>query len=349
MFSSSYAYRQHSEPFKMKVQEAPQPRGEKKMRLILKKRLAFRQSYPLLIKDVLWKNVGKSHANLQCCRLFSVVFTVILCFCWTYPVTFVTTLASVEGLKEANLNILKWVHGQGFIPSFLKESMESSLQSVIRWIDVSPQLQPFFEILAPFLVFILRKVLEVILTWLSKQDGPISDSVVQAHLFTKLSWFYIIQRFFVVSLSGSVLSELSEMVGRPEHIVNILATSLPSQSTFFIQILLVDSFSTVATELVKDILTYCGRKVFGKVNAPLKDPVSMEHGKVLANFVTYFMVFLVYATIAPITSVFVGICFLLMQATYRYQFIYVYLCFPDSGGRLWARFFRLLPVSTEQL
>ena len=56
------------------------------------------------------------------------------------------------------------------------------------------------------------------------------------------------------------------------------------------------------------------------------------------------MVYLVYATIAPITSFIVGICFFFMSATYRHQFIYIYPTWPDSGGKMWISFFGLLPV-----
>merc|ERR1712238_264412 len=44
--------------------------------------------------------------------------------------------------------------------------------------------------------------------------------------------------------------------------------------------------------------------------------------------VLYFIVFFVYATLAPITSI----------------FIFIYPTKPDSGGKLWVQFMRLIPV-----
>lgn len=225
------------------------------------------------------------------------------------------------------------------------------LQPVIRWIDESQNTEKLFQIIAPLLIFVLRKVLEIILGLLSSFDGPISGSVIDASFFTKLAWFYIIQNFVVISLTGSIISELGNILGQPERIVGLLANSLPDQSTFFLQILLVDSFTSLGMELLRLVDGGIGlvKKLFHKKHVPLQEPAPLQHGKTLASLVIYFMVFFVYVAIAPITSVFIGLLFLLMGVTWRHQFFYIYPSFPDSGGRLWVRLFKLLPVRTQHV
>ena len=48
---------------------------------------------------------------------------------------------------------------------------------------------------------------------------------------------------------------------------------------------------------------------------------------------------LVYATIAPLVTYFLSVFFLLLNVSYRHQFVYIYPTFPDSGGRLWSNLF----------
>ena len=78
---------------------------------------------------------------------------------------------------------------------------------------------------------------------------------------------------------------------------------------------------------------------------PLADPLQFQHAEVLSGIVFYFIVFFVYATLAPITSIFVFICFVFMGAIYRHQFIFIYPTLPDSGGKLWVQFMQIVPVS----
>lgn len=77
---------------------------------------------------------------------------------------------------------------------------------------------------------------------------------------------------------------------------------------------------------------------------PFADPLEFEHDQILSVMVLYFIVFFVYATLAPITSIFVFLCFLFMGSVYRNQFIFIYPSKPDSGGKLWVQFMRLVPI-----
>lgn len=61
----------------------------------------------------------------------------------------------------------------------------------------------------------------------------------------------IIQTFFVSALSGSIISELSKLLEDTSAIVDLLADSLPTQSTFFLQMALVMTTSTFAIESLR--------------------------------------------------------------------------------------------------
>ena len=74
------------------------------------------------------------------------------------------------------------------------------------------------------------------LGWVTTFEGLVSGALLEASLFQKLSAFMIIQTFFVSALSGSILAEISALLEDPMSIFDLLAKSLPAQSTFFIQV-----------------------------------------------------------------------------------------------------------------
>lgn len=288
----------------------------------------------ILLVDVFWINVGKTHKELQLGKLISFGLTVTLCLLWTIPMGFISTLSSIEGLR-------------------------GEFKAVDELLNKYTWLEPLFAQLAPLLIIVANEALKMILEMLSGLEGPISGAVVQAKLFTKLSSFMIIQTFFVTAIGGSIVSELSAMIQEPALIIDLLAKTLPTQSTFYIQILLVDTFLSMGLELLRvmpvataTIRSCVGPNLTEKERSttwmgllrPLSAPAEFEHANLLAGTVLYFTVFFVYAALAPITTIFMLLCFTLMAAGYRHQFVYIYPTFPDSGGKLWVAFLRMLPA-----
>jgi hypothetical protein len=139
---------------------------------------------------------------------------------------FFASLSSVEGLKEE----FDWI----------ADAIESY-----------PFLEPLLQQLAPLLVVAFNSLLPFILEILTMFEGPISGAVVEASLFTKLAAFMIIQTFFVSAISGGLLQQISGIISDPLSIIDLLATSLPSQSTYFIQVRLTKECVSVWVSLIK--------------------------------------------------------------------------------------------------
>ena len=228
--------------------------------------------------DIFWGNVGKTHGQLQLGGLFSFLATSALCLFWTVVIAAATSLSTVEGLK--------------------------SIDFVADLIDAAPFLEPVFVQLAPLIIVVVNILLTVFLRLFSSFEGPISGSAIDASLFTKLGWFMIIQNFFVVALAGGLLSAYSDLVEDPLSAVDLLANSLPAQSTLFIQIVVVNVLLGLALELLRvvPIVIAWIRGMFGpgltskeKNTAwfglrPLSDPSPFSHPSVSAWTVLYFMV-----------------------------------------------------------
>jgi len=282
------------------------------------------------VDDIFWLNVGKSNYSLQVGSLISLVLTTLLCLFWTIPMTFIQTLTEVEKLQE----LLPFLEG---------------------WIENAPWLGAALNQLAPLMLIIVNNLLPYILEFISTFEGPVSNSVLQTAVFTKLSAFMIIQTFFVSAISGSLISELQKMIDDPALIIDLLATSLPGQSTFFVQLLMVQTFLGLGLELLKvtplaiaAVRTLIGPKLTEKERnttflglRPLADPKEFEYSQLLSGAILYFMVQFVYSTTAPSTNWFMALCFAIMIPGYKHQFIYNYPTSPDSGGKIWTNFIQI--------
>jgi hypothetical protein len=145
----------------------------------------------------------------------------------------------------------------------------------------------------------------------SSFELPVSGSVLEASTFTKLAYFYIIQTFFVSAISGALLKEIEGLIDDPLSFIDLLADSLPAQSTYFVQIAFVGMVLFIAVEnlrivaLMTALLRRCiGPRLTQKQREttymgipPLADPVVFEHATNMARInVLYFMILLVRGT-----------------------------------------------------
>lgn len=277
--------------------------------------------------DIYWTNVGMPHHSRKVGFMLSMALSAVLCVFWTIPVSFVSSLTEVESLKKS-------------IP-FLE-----------NWINDAPWLQPAMEQVAPLMLLFLNLLLPFALRQISKLEGHIASSALEASLFIKLAAFMIIQTFFVSAISGGIMAELNSILKRPSSFIDLLANSLPAQSTYFVQIILVTTFFGQALELLRVYplgMAWLRRRVGPNLTEkernttymelhPLADPMEFQHAEVFGQTILYFMVMFVYSTLAPMVNYFLAFCFLIMGSGYRHQFVYNYPKNPDSGGKLWSGF-----------
>jgi Calcium-dependent channel, 7TM region, putative phosphate len=175
----------------------------------------------------------------------------------------------------------------------------------------------------------------------------------------------IIQTFFVSAITGGVSAELANILNDPESLITLLANSLPAQSSYFIQIVLAQTFFLQSFEILRiyPLGVSLLRRFFGpRLTAKerrrkwgwlysLDDPPEFSHAETFAQLILLYMVSFVYSPIAPITSIILCFCFVLLESGYRYQFMHNYPRGLDTGGRLWKHFiaFTLAGMVVAQL
>lgn len=289
--------------------------------------------------QVEWKNVGVAVKGKQIGELISMTLTILLCLFWTIPVGFVASLSNVESLT-------------GILPF---------LQPII---DNNPWFGALLAQLAPLILVVFISLLPVILLAFVGLEKHICVATYQhPSLFNKVAWFTIIQTFFISTISGSITSKLQEIADNPMSAVELLATALPSQASYFIQVILVQNFLGLGMELlrtspiVQSVLrhyvgkllgydltekerssTYLGLRVFS-------DPLEYYFGRKLGGeTMLIFMVLFVYGSMSPITCYFTCLVFGLLAMGFRNQFIFIYPIANDSGGTLFICFIKIMII-----
>ena len=119
---------------------------------------------------IFWSNVDKSTAVLQFGRFLSVVITMVICFFWTFVVTFVVNLTNVEEIP-------------------------ASVPLVSSTVDSYTLKEIILPLLSPLLLSIINSFLPVILKAVTRLEFPASDSLLEASAFWKMAAFTIIQTF----------------------------------------------------------------------------------------------------------------------------------------------------------
>lgn len=133
----------HRIPNVMKVTEAPVP------------------------EEIFWRNVGLPARARRLGKYLSLVATTILCFFWSIPVAFISSLTQVSSLEH-------------LIP-FLKD-----------WLAKWPGLATLLGQLAPLLLYLLNSLLlPILLREFSKWEGHVGKSSLQASVYVKMAAFMV--------------------------------------------------------------------------------------------------------------------------------------------------------------
>ena len=283
-----------------------------------------------------WSNIGITNHAKQVGELISLAFTGALCIFWTIPVAFVSSFSNVEGLVQ--------------IFPFLQEPIEKY-----------PWFSNLMAQIAPLILVCFISILPYILLFFVTFEKPIEIASMQhPSLFSKLAAFTIIQTFFISTISGSLFQSIQEIIDNPASAVTILAETLPAQSAYFIQLIIVQNLLALGIELLRispiaqEWLGTLVKKIFGynltekERNTSflgirdIADPLEYYFGRELGmKTMLTMMVLYVYGCMSPITAYFTLGIFLLIAMGFRNQFIYVYPIANDSGGKLWLNFTKI--------
>jgi calcium permeable stress-gated cation channel len=150
-------------------------------------------------------------------------------------------------------------------------------------------------------------------------------------------------------LAGSVLAALTQILKNPISIFSLLAKSLPTVATFFINYFLTLLLSgiplnmlRIAPWLIYKLYRMCfnSRKLTARtlLEGPLS-PYAVDFSLVIPSVLYPVCISLTYMVIAPILFALAGLYFGALYITWKYQFLFIIVQPFETGGKYWYKMF----------
>uniref|UniRef100_A0ACD5TGS2 Uncharacterized protein n=1 Tax=Avena sativa TaxID=4498 RepID=A0ACD5TGS2_AVESA len=268
-------------------------------------------------RDVYWDNLSIPIVHLTVRRLIIAVAFFFLNFFYIIPITFVQSLANLEGIEKA-------------VP-FLKPVIEM------------PTIKSFIQGFLPGIALkIFLILLPSILMFMSKVEGLTSVSSLERRSASKFYIFIFFNVFLTSIIAGSALEQLQSYLHQSANeIPRTIGVAIPMKATFFITYVMVDGWAGVAGEILrlKPLVIFHLKNFFlvktEKDREEAMDPGSIGFDSNEPQIQLYFLLGLVYAVVTPFLLPFILIFFVLAYVVYRHQIINVYNQEYESAAAFW--------------
>jgi len=273
-------------------------------------------------KAIYWENLSVSSFGfgVRFCLLILIIAIVTMFF--IIPVIFVTGMANVRNL--AKVDALKWL--------VFVEDLNSSLVGIIE------------GFLPTLILSVCIAIIPTVFRFIVEHIGSFYRRYEKEWLVMRC-WciFLLFNVLFLLTIGGAVFRVLQLIINKPSDIVNLLANSLPQQSIFFINFILVSGLGRVPlklfrlADLVKQYLLYALRAIRRRTKKELREalkPVRFDYANQVGYDLLIFTIVLTYSTMAPLVSIFGLLYFSLVYLVHRYNIIYANWPLWESGGSL---------------
>ncbi|XP_076889013.1 hyperosmolality-gated Ca2+ permeable channel 1.7-like [Bidens hawaiensis] len=268
-------------------------------------------------RDIYWNNLAIPFVELNLRKLIMAVALFGLTFCFMIPIAIVQTLANIESIGKV-LPFLK--------PLINTRSVKSFIQGFLPGIVLK--------------IFLL--ILPMILMEMSKIEGYVAFSALEARSAGKYHLFLLVNVFFGSIVTGTALQQLKEFLKQSaSKIPETVGVSIPMKATFFITYIMVDGWAGVAAEILRvgPLVIYHLKNVFlvktEKDRDEAMDPGSLLWPITEPRLQLYFLLGLVYSTVTPILLPFIIVFFAFAYLVFRHQVINVYHQKYESAASYW--------------
>ncbi|KAL7422246.1 phosphate metabolism protein 7 [Cryptotrichosporon argae] len=269
--------------------------------------------------NVLWRNMALNSYEQNIRQAISYAITGGLIIAWSFPVAFLGAMSSVTTLV-AEWSWLEWIEGD----SFGKELLQGAITGI----------------LPPVLLALLMQLLPAVLRQLAAFEGKPSKTEVELDLMTRYFVFLVVHTFLIVTLSSGLVAAVQDIADNPSSVATILASQLPTASTFFITLVLTQFTGTAGTLLqYMTLLLYYVRVILGGgtprnfYKSRYRMPTN-NWGTTFPGVTVYAVIMISYMVISPIINGFGACFFMLCYVVYKYLYIWVVNqpAQTDTGG-----------------
>ncbi|ORZ21529.1 hypothetical protein BCR42DRAFT_488586 [Absidia repens] len=272
-------------------------------------------------RNVLWKNIHISGKQRVIRDIIVWSVTIVLVVFWTVPISFISSLTSIDAIIEVAPGLGDFIEGSDFLQNIAQGLIPTAL------------------------VNIFMQVLPLILDYLGVLQGLRARSAVSESTLSKYFFFLIFNVLLVFTLISTAINTVVILVKQPTEVARILATSLPKVSPFFINYTILHGLLLMPLKLLLlGSLIVRGFSIWFYAKTPrehanARSPEAFNYGSGYPQPLLIFIIVLEYSTISPIILVFGTLYFAITYVVYKYQFLYVYFRPYEAAGQLWTMVF----------
>ncbi|GAB0496434.1 hypothetical protein MMPV_007746 [Pyropia vietnamensis] len=275
-----------------------------------------RAAEPLAVN---WPSLAINLATVDVRKLVSFILLMLLTFFWIVPVSFLQGLANLESLVQ--LGAFSWL-------DFINDLPGPVLGLVSGYLP--PLILVIFLALIP--VFIR------LLVGIQRQHSLGTVDVLQRNYYFN---FLVFSNLIFVALTGSALTYARRIIDNPGSMVSLLGSSIPKQSTFMINFILILALSQVPLTLLqlgRWILRGVFRKFLCKTTRQLRKADDggciFQYFRIYAWGMIVSTMGLVYSTIAPLIGFIALLYFITSYWVSKYTLLYTMRNPYETGGTM---------------
>lgn len=268
--------------------------------------------------DIVWSNMDATTEHTNSTAFFtSIAYYVGLLF-WSGVLTFISLISNLSYLEK-------------YLPflSSLDTTSYAFLQGILPVI-----------VLLVFLMLV-PMIMAAVSTYIERRK---TISGIQLEVF-KWYFLYQIANVYLLLLTGSAITSVSDVIDDPAAILNYISAALPTTSVFFINFTITSLFSGVPLNLLNigpflymTALRYLSKEKSLTRRTVMEGPLSsgsLEYGTALPGELYILCIMLLYWIIAPILLLVATFYFGGAYIVLKYNVVYVLERKYESGGRFW--------------
>ncbi|GAA5981751.1 hypothetical protein JCM10908_004590 [Rhodotorula pacifica] len=273
-------------------------------------------------EDVIWSNLNINPYQQRARYAISWAATIGLIITWSIPVAFVSAISNVSSLCVS----VSWMRWLCNLPVPVNGIIQGALP--------------------PAALAVLFMLVPIILRLLGRFEGIPLRTGIELSLMTRYFIFMVINGFLIVTFSSGLMAAIPAITKNPSSAVTLLATQLPSASTFFLTYFVTVSFSGAAGSLLQIarlVLYYVKLVLLGSTPRSvwnLKDSfATVAWGTLYPSMTLLTVIGLTYSIIAPLICGFACVAFALFWFVYKYLFLLVIETEPasETGGLFYPK------------
>ncbi|KAL9269236.1 CSC1-like protein [Drosera capensis] len=272
-------------------------------------------------RQITWSNLSLGYYEREI-RQYVVYFVVTLTILfYMIPIGFVSAFTTLEQLKK-------------LLP-FLKV--------VVNIKAIATVLEAYLPQLA---LIVFLALLPSLLMFLSKTEGIPSQSHAVRATSGKYFYFTVFNVFLGVTLGGALFTTLKTVENHTNKIVSLLASSLPSNATFFLTYVALQFFVGYGLQLsriVPLIIFHLKKKYLCVTEAEVKAawaPGDLGYATRVPGDLLVLTIVICYSVIAPLIIPFGVAYFGLGWLVLRNQALKIFVPSYESYGRMWPHLYK---------